>query len=1029
MTTVNTIEQRIRQMDGGEFQKLCDAYLSMIGYGKPNAFGSVAGSNKVKKGTPDTFFEYVNGKLVFAEYTTQSENIFKKLSGDINKCLDEKKTQVPVTKLEKIVICFTSQLAPNEVINLKAKCKKKGVNLELIGLSALANDLLNHPILLRNFLNLSIDTGQIIPLELFPSVYGKSKFSTTLETKFHFREKEIKEFADALKDFDLLVVSGKPGVGKSRFALEGCRNFVSQYPEFQAYSIVSLAQNLHEDLVERFSQPGQYLILVDDANRVINFTYFMHILRTHKDNQRIKIVVTVRDYALDKINNDISNYPYYSMQLERLTNDEIKELAKVEFGILNHLYIERIEEISGGNPRIAVMVSKVAIEKNSLDSINDVSALYDEYFSSIREDLQNFGQPDLLKTAGIIAFHRAVDRTNEQMMLGIYQFFNISPGTFWECAFRLHELEMADMYENEVVRISDQVLSTYLFYSAFFKEKVLDFSSILKNYFPSFRSKLIDALNPVLSAFDRVAIFDIMRPKVQEQWDDLSTSNEEDKLLALAESFWYLQQDKTLSLVKKRLEQYHYKPADFTELDGLDDNKLNNVPIRSELQLLGRFRYATPELRTISLETLLNHLNNQPADILPVLHILVDDYGFNRFSNHTDFSIQDSVINLLWKSVENGQNELYSRLLIATAREYIKIHIQTFESKSNNTFTFYNFALEPQPDLFQLRAKIFDHLTKLYENYSKQVLDVFEHYINGYHQSASSEIFANDASSLLGFIQAKLTPKDYRHNIFVNKYLDFLEDHNVVFDNDLRQKFQDDIYLTYRLLSEDRKYFRQYTHDEYQNIRKEQFRSYFSKFSEADAKLFIDHCMKIQADFVQEKDKYELVSGFGMAMSVLAKSRQELFKPILSYYLEQGDKLGLNPTLFVQMFMESYKKEETFTILNNLNFSNKERWLFAFYQVLPEDQIGENDAFALHELFQNANQTQIPSYLDFILNYSKVDKHLLVKVAKTILDKYEMRYSAWTLASITNPHSEIHKQLELLFGDDIDTLKKSLSSS
>ena len=182
--------------------------------------------------------------------------------------------------------------------------------------------------------------------------------------------------------------------------------------------------------------------------------------------------------------------------------------------------------------------------------------------------------------------------------------------------------------------------------------------------------------------------------------------------------------------------------------------------------------------------------------------------------------------------------------------------------------------------------------------------------------------------------------------------------------------------------------------------------------------------MKIQADFVQEKDKYELVSGFGMAMSVLAKSRQELFKPILSYYLEQGDKLGLNPTLFVQMFMESYKKEETFAFLNHLNFSNKERWLFAFYQVLPEDQIGENDAFALHELFQNANQTQIPSYLDFILNYSKVDKHLLVKVAKTILDKYEMRYSAWTLASITNPHSEIHKQLELLFGDDIDTLKK-----
>ena len=45
MTTINTIEQRILAMSGGEFQKLCDAYLSKIGYGNPNSFGSVSGAN------------------------------------------------------------------------------------------------------------------------------------------------------------------------------------------------------------------------------------------------------------------------------------------------------------------------------------------------------------------------------------------------------------------------------------------------------------------------------------------------------------------------------------------------------------------------------------------------------------------------------------------------------------------------------------------------------------------------------------------------------------------------------------------------------------------------------------------------------------------------------------------------------------------------------------------------------------------------------------------------------------------------
>jgi hypothetical protein len=90
MATVNTIEQRIREMGGGEFQKLCDAYLHAIGYGRPNSFGSKPGSNKVRKGTPDTFFERANGKFVFAEYTTQQEDLFRKLDGDLTKCLDYK---------------------------------------------------------------------------------------------------------------------------------------------------------------------------------------------------------------------------------------------------------------------------------------------------------------------------------------------------------------------------------------------------------------------------------------------------------------------------------------------------------------------------------------------------------------------------------------------------------------------------------------------------------------------------------------------------------------------------------------------------------------------------------------------------------------------------------------------------------------------------------------------------------------------------------------------------------------------------
>jgi hypothetical protein len=52
-------------------------------------------------------------------------------------------------------------------------------------------------------------------------------------------------------------------------------------------------------------------------------------------------------------------------------------------------------------------------------------------------------------------------------------------------------MEVLDMFENEVVKISDQILSTYLFYLVFFKEKLIDFSifNVIKNNILAFYTR------------------------------------------------------------------------------------------------------------------------------------------------------------------------------------------------------------------------------------------------------------------------------------------------------------------------------------------------------------------------------------------------------------------------------------------------------------------------------------------------------------------------------------------------------------
>src|SRR5262249_51073693 len=157
----------------------------------------------------------------------------------------------------------------------------------------------------------------------------------------------------------------------------------------------------------------------------------------------------------------------------------IKTFIGKEFGIANALYLGRIAEIARGNPRLAVMAAKVAVRENTFQSLRDVSALYDEYFRSIRADFLELGNRELLKLAGIVAFFRVLDRSHSESMQTICAAFDLSPETFWNAVERLHELEAVDLYENEVARISDQVLATYLLYLALFKERILNISTFL----------------------------------------------------------------------------------------------------------------------------------------------------------------------------------------------------------------------------------------------------------------------------------------------------------------------------------------------------------------------------------------------------------------------------------------------------------------------------------------------------------------------------------------------------------------------
>lgn len=1017
MAKINQIQNALNELDGGAFQKLADSYLLRKGYPQINPIGSVAGNNKVRKGTPDTLILTSDGKYVFGEYTTiSSDKVFSKFSEDIAKCLDEDKTGIATNKIKEIVLCYTSDLSAKKIDDLLEQCEESKVNLNLFGLGAISYDLLEkYPGIAKDYLGIEVDTGQIVTLDEFVSQYEKNKLATTLQTEFHFRVDEKKDLLSLIQGSSLVIISGKAGVGKSRIAIECYRQFIKENKSYQAFCIFNQGIDLFEDIKSYFSDSGDFLIFVDDANRISGFQYIVHLLQTKRSDQNFKILVTVRDYALDKIREICQPVGGGSeITINQFTDEEIKKLLQDEFEIKNQLYLDRIVDIAQGNPRVAVMAAQVAKESNTLESIRDVTELYDKYYSSIKSDLDALGDGDILKVAGIVAFFRNVDRTNNPLMSNIKDVFGISAEDFWEASKKLHDMEVLDMFENEVVKVSDQVLSTYLFYLVFFKEKLIDFSILINDLFPKYKQRLIDAINPILNTFNFDEVKKVMESKVDNIWGIMQGRNEGD-FLQLIDVFWFLKPTDTLIYIQNRINSINGPGVDFEDVKFEADS---NTSLPEFLSTLSLFRYLREDQIKMSLDLLLQYAEKQPHDTPKILYYLIDRYGFQPDSYRYDYNVQHAVIDTLLERSSSGSNEYLTRLFIALAENYLHTHFSSTKSGKARTITFTQFDLVDSKILLNLREKILKQLFNLYENkeYQKHILKLLmSHTQSGLNVSVGG-IIENDSKFILPFFSSALDPSDIYHCTVVQQYLKLLKRFNIQVKKSLKAQFQSPEYVLYDLLTNKLERIElELSHDAYRKYKDQTIEELTSSYSEEDYDKILHQFHEILQTLVGHS-QWQINQGILSILENLSKRDIDLSHNVLRHYLEQGDYLEINPWVVMSNMLLRCEAARFFDVINTPEYSTKDRWLFSYYQHLPSNELQQEHINALCKLYKESDYKNFTNDLDYLLKYEAIQKGFVAYIVEIIIKRSSGSPEyAHSLSLMVNPHTEINKNLNSVF--------------
>lgn len=1025
MGKIESIKQKIRQLDAGTFQNLCDAYLSKKGYSNIVSLGSEAGTRKTTPGTPDTYFVISGGKYVFVEYTTQKRNLFEKIKGDINKCLDVRLTKIPHKKISEIIYCHTSSnLTPFQDSALRILCSDCGINLNMIGIDEIAEDIyLLYPILADDFLNISVSSNQIFSYEDFIKTYNLNRMAAPIDTKFMFREQELEDISEAFKKVDIVILTGAAGTGKTRLALSYLENNTNINDE-SVMCIRSNGLSIIKDLSYFVNDDKDYFMFIDDANHLSELKNLIDYVNSRRVDTNVKIIITVRDYALKKMLRDINDITdYILIKVEKFSDDQIRNLLEISLGIRNINYQDRIISIANGNARIAMYAGKVSLSSNKLSSINDMTQLYEKYFGVILNENGLFSNPGLCTTAGIVAFMEIFNLDKEESYLPILESVRITKEDFFQNIKTLHALEIMDVYENKAVRFSEQNFSNYVLKYVFVDEKLLSLAEMIRICFPFYTQRIIGALNTLINIFNNKEVIEFVTNEIKRVWESIEINNSP-HLFEFIKAFYSFNPTKTLLVLKDKIDSEN---SGNRHRDIVFNNEKKNIQVVTNeiVQVLGGFA-SFPEFPT-ACDLFFYYCSKRPDLYNEFYQAIKLYYDVNKRSLTSDFYTQITLLKKMKENSNQWQDETVANLFLDIAKDFLQLTYHPTEGFSTHSFRIYNISLGDTPSVKLFRKLLWEYLTELgsmivYRERIKEILFTY----GGEIDVKSKPILEYDLTFITKIVEKNLTTNNLDDCIIVGHIASVFEKHRICAPLLFCEFLEAEEYRLFLLLK-GANLNSDVPYEKAVETKRLAIEDHVSQCDSSEFNKLIDLCNKLTPT-IKSYNLYLVKEGLDIAFDAISESG-DTFVDAVKYYLKSGTPLNLFPHHLIGKLFMHIPALEVFSIIENEEFDQKNCWLYGYYHELPKEAISTQQLKGLYRFLKDDfDQTMVESGfrdLDFLDKYNVVDKDVFIKGCSIIFGrvKHSTFLSGIYFRRLLNIHHNTPQEVIHKFSGNLDLLE------
>lgn len=977
MSKINIIQNAIKELEGGSFQKLFDAYLyKKYKFTNIQTLGVQDGTNKTTKGTPDSFVVEDDGKYVLIMYGTVGTEAFGKMKKDILSCFNKDKLEIDENKIKKIICAYSStNIHVEQQEELKSMIS--GIDIETIGLSTISHDLLvNFPFLAAEFLHIQVDTHQIFSRDEFITVYDKNGKNAPLGMDLHYREQEKEQLYSKLSSSKITLVTGVSGVGKTRLVLEVCKQF-----ETEGWNVLCVKNNgelLYNDIQYYTADEGKCILFIDDANQTTSLEYILDYVTAISNDNTIKIVMTVRDYAKHRVESIVRQYMIpQEITIKVLKDEEVKEILKENLGIINEGYLDRITQIAKGNIRLAILAGKILIDNGYL-AIRNATDIFAQYYGKIIETTEL--TEDTINALFVVSLLGTIRYKESIIAKKILELMNINSERFIILCHDLNDRELIDLYQDEVAKVSDQSLGNYILEYVLIEKKTISIFQLLQTGFPEFKNKLVYALNTLIKLFYSEDTKNYIEEQVNISWNKADESQQAEYL----KCFHALNEEKSLSILKQKIDNTKCVEMDISQFDIESKKNYNNIECK-EIAILSSFKYS--EYFEDAMELLLLYYKKRPDLIMDFYFAFSDRMSFDVTSYKLDYDKESKMVDCLWRYANEGKDINVTILLLHIFKELLKCSFHRTESDENSrSFTMYNLQVLYTNGSKKLRGYIWGVLSKLYSNdkYKKLLNDIISYcYVRGLNAEEAKQIQMYDLRCIkemffdkwenLSFEQCKILRE-------LEKHSEWMEIENkTLFERYTENK---DFVIYNTLVKE---HIKGKTWEEDEAERQRQIKEMIKDYKLDD----YAHLFKICKICEENKDKkdWSLESGIDIVFTIL-ESEPEVYLDVVKSYLHYQAPYGGNADRIISKLLMNFGIEQTKKLIEEKDFPYKHNWESAIWETAPKEMLNKELTKEFLDFIKQEVSLEMPDLPSILCleQYREYDAKIVKKVSEIIID-------------------------------------------